>query len=104
MANTVIELAHATLTRVSYADVPIPPELAGLAASDFAGIEWRFPLWAEGEQLRAGAAAWFAGIAGQRLAFDPMQAADGVLRADRGAEAAHQAAIAKLFAAAGFAR
>jgi hypothetical protein len=104
MANTVLELAHATLTRVGYVDVPIPPELAGLAAADFAGIDWRAPLWAEGEQLRAGAAAWFAEIGGERVAFDPMQAADGVLRADRGAEAAHQAAIAKLFAEAGCAR
>ncbi len=104
MASTVLELAHARLVRVGYADVPIPPELAGLRAADFAGIEWRSPLWAEGEQLRAGAAAWFADVGGKRLAFDPMQAADGVLRADRGAETAHQAAIAKLCAEAGFAR
>lgn len=104
MANTVLELAHATLTRVGYVDVAIPPEIAGLRAADFAGIDWRFPLWAEGEQLRAGAAAWFADIAGQRFAFDPLQAADGVLRADRGAEAAQQTAVAELFAKAGFPR
>jgi hypothetical protein len=99
-----ITIGNATLTRVGYVDVAIAPEVAGLTAADFAEIPWRSPLWADGAQLRAGAAAWFADIAGKRIAFDPVQAADDVLRADRETEAAQQAAIAGLFAAAGFAR
>jgi glyoxylase-like metal-dependent hydrolase (beta-lactamase superfamily II) len=99
-----IAVANATLTRVGYVDVAIAPEAAGLAADDFAAIDWRSPLWADGDQVRAGAAAWFADIAGTRIVFDPVQAADDVLRADRATEAAQQTAIARLFADAGFAR
>ena len=99
-----LALADATLTRVGYVDVAIPPEAAGLAANEFADIAWRSPLWTEGEQLRAGAAAWFADIAGTRLVFDPVQAADYALRADRATEAAQQTTVARLFADAGFPR
>lgn len=104
MNTQTIKLQDALLTRVGYVDVAIAPEAAGLSASDFTHIPWRSPLWAEGDQLRAGAAAWFCDLAGKRLAFDPVQAADDVLRADRGTEAAQQNAIAQLFAGAGFAR
>ena len=93
-----------SLTRVGYVDVPIPPEAAGLTPSDFADIPWRSPLWSEGDQLRAGVAAWFAELGGQRWVFDPVQAADDVLRANRETERAQQTTLAELFASAGFPR
>ncbi len=102
MSDTVIHIGDAVLTRVCYIDVAIPSEIAGLVPADFADVAWRFPLWAEGEQLRAGAAAWFADIAGTRFVFDPVQAADGVLRADAVSEAAQQDAIAQRFSESGF--
>jgi len=104
MSTHRIELQHLTLTRVGYVDVPIPPEAAGLTADDFASLDWRTPDWTEGDQLRAGAAAWFADVADTRLVFDPVQAADDVLRADRASERTHQQAIADVFAEAEFAR
>jgi hypothetical protein len=76
----------------------------GLTPDQFAQIAWASPLWAENEQVRIGAAAWFAHTGGKRLVFDPVQAADAVLRADPTAEQTHQAAIANVFAEAGFAR
>jgi hypothetical protein len=99
-----IDLQHGTLTRVGYVDAAIPPEAAGLTANDFASIPWRSPVWTEGDQLRAGAAAWFADVEDTRLVFDPVLAADDVLRADHASELAHQAAIADVFGAAGFER
>jgi hypothetical protein len=104
MDATVIRIGDARLTRVGYVDVLIPPELAGLTAADVSPIDWRYPLWAEAEQLRAGAAAWFAEIAGERIAFDPVQAADNVLRPEPAGEMAQQQAIAQRFAECGFAR
>jgi hypothetical protein len=95
---------NARLTRVGYTDVTIPPELVGLTADDVKRVDWRSPLWADGELVRVGAAVWFADVDGRRLAFDPFQAADGVLRADRAAESTHQNAIAHVLAQAGFGR
>jgi hypothetical protein len=99
-----LDLGDIALTRVGYVDVPIPPDAAGLTAADFADVPWREPLWTEGEQLRAGAAAWFADAGGKRLVFDPVQAADDVLRADAETEQAQQHAVAELFEQAGFER
>jgi hypothetical protein len=104
MTIQTIEVEGAKLTRVGYTDVAIPPEFVGLTAADVARVPWRTPLWADGDRVRVGAAVWFADVNGERLAFDPFQAADSVLRADRAAEAMHQAAIAKLLAETGFAR
>jgi hypothetical protein len=104
MAVPNIALPGATLTRVAYADLPVPSAIVGLTPEQFATIPWASPLWAENEQVRIGAAAWFAVIGGKRIVFDPVQAADAVLRADPTAEQAHQAAIANVFAEAGFAR
>jgi hypothetical protein len=104
MSTDRIDLRQITLTRVGYIDVAIPPEVAGLTASDFSSIPWCSPIWTEGDQLRAGAAAWFADVDGARLAFDPVQAADDVLRADQETERAQQSAIADLFADAEFPR
>lgn len=99
-----IDLPQVALTRVGYVDVAIPPEVAGLTVSDFSSIPWRSPVWTDGDQLRAGAAVWFADVDGARLAFDPVLAADDVLRADAPSEHAHQAAIAGVLADAGFSR
>src|SRR5262245_28157800 len=99
-----LPLDGATLTRVGYTDVAIPGEFIGLGPNDLARAPWREPLWTDGERVRIGAAAWFADVGSQRIAFDPFQAADGVLRADREAEEHHQAAIARTLAEAGFAR
>lgn len=104
MKTHTIGVAGGTLTRVGYVDVSIPPATAGLSASDLAAVPWASPLWSEGEELRAGAAAWFADLSGKRLVFDPVQAADGVLRANPTVEAQQQQALADLFAKAGFAR
>jgi hypothetical protein len=104
MGTHTIALEGGTLTRVGYVDVAIPPEVAGLGADELAAIPWSAPLWREGDQLRAGAAAWFADLGGKRLVFDPVQAADDVLRASREVERAQQDALAGLFAGAGFPR
>ncbi len=104
MALRTIAVGNTNLTRVGYTDVAIPPEFIGLTASEVARIAWRSPLWANDDGVRIGAAVWFAQVNGQRLAFDPFQAADSVLRADRAAEAMHQTAIAKLLDESGFAR
>lgn len=97
-------LDGATLTRVGYTDVAIPAEFVGLSANDLARAPWRSPLWADAEKIRIGAAVWFADVGEQRIAFDPLQAADGVLRTNRETEEHHQAAIARTLAEAGFAR
>lgn len=99
-----VALDPITLTRVGYADAAIPPEIAGLSADEFPLAPWREPLWTEGDQLRAGAAAWFVDTDGARLVVDPVMAADDLLRAEPEAERAHQDAIAGVFTAAGFDR
>lgn len=99
-----LPLDGATLTRVGYTDVAIPAEFIGLAASDLARAPWRSPLWGDDEKVRIGAAVWFADVGEERFAFDPFQAADGVLRANREAEKHHQNAIARTLAEAGFPR
>lgn len=104
MSIHTLELGNVRLTRIGYTDVAIPPEAVGLTPSDLAPISWRSPLWTEGDRVRVGAAAWFADVDGIRIVFDPLQAADYVLRANRDAEATHQAAVARLFAEADFPR
>lgn len=99
-----ITLESTQLTRVGYIDVDIDPSVAGLLAKDFSSIDWREPEWTSGNQLRAGAAIWFADTTTQRIAFDPVQAADDVLRGDPDTEQAQQAAIAELLATSGFDR
>lgn len=104
MDNTVIRFGPTTLVRVGYVDIAIAPEVMGLAPAQFADVDWRFPLWADGEKVRVGAATWFAQVGDLRVAFDPVQAADGLLRADPATEMAQQLAIAQRLAAGGFAR
>ena len=104
MAMHSINLTQGTLTRVSYADVTVPPEAIGLSTADVGRVSWARPPWATDDGVRVGAAIWFADIAGTRFAFDPVQAADAVLRADAGTAAFHQSAIAHLLAESEFAR
>lgn len=99
-----INLVNGTLTRVGYVDVAVAPEAVGLSAADVAAVAWAAPQWADNQKVRVGAATWFADIGGRRFAFDPLQAADNVLRADRAAEAMHQAAFANVLQQTGFAR
>jgi len=105
MASTTLplDLAGAVLTRVGYVDVAVPPGVVGLDPAAVARVPWGAPLWAEDGQVRVGAAAWFAEVGGRRIVFDPVQATDGVLRADRATEAAQQDALAELFSKAGWA-
>lgn len=98
-----IPLREVTLTRVGYADVSVPAEAVGLAAGEIASIDWARPVWADGEQARAGAAVWIVEHGDVRIAVDPAQAADDILRNDQDA-AVHQEAFAALVAGAGFAR
>ncbi len=104
MNTQTLSLDGTTLTRVGYTDVAIPREYVGLGADAFARAPWRSPLWTDGENVRIGAAVWFADVGDRRIAFDPFQAADSVLRADLAAEELHQTAIARVLGEAGFAR
>jgi hypothetical protein len=99
-----LTIAGVTLTRVGYVDVGVPPEGVGLGTVDFATLDWAQPRWVDGGQVRIGAATWFADAGGIRCAFDPLLAADSVLRADRAAESGHQEAVAAKLAEAGFTR
>jgi glyoxylase-like metal-dependent hydrolase (beta-lactamase superfamily II) len=103
MAVITIDVGDARLTRVGYVDVDIPPESVGLSAANIATVDWSQPIWAQGDQLRAGAAAWIIKSADARIVVDPALAADEILRNDKDA-AVHQHAFASLLADAGFAR
>jgi len=100
---TSLRVGAVRLTRVGYADVPLPPETVGLTASDVAAIDWAEPTWAEGGQVRAAAAAWIIESGDARIVVDPALAADAILRNEQDA-AAHQEAFAAALAGAGFAR
>jgi glyoxylase-like metal-dependent hydrolase (beta-lactamase superfamily II) len=91
------------LTRIGYADVTVPAAAAGLTPADVPAVEWAAPLWADGDQVRAGAAAWVIEHDRARIVVDPALAADDVLRGPDGA-VAHQEAFAAAMEAAGFAR
>jgi glyoxylase-like metal-dependent hydrolase (beta-lactamase superfamily II) len=98
-----VDVGAVRLTRVGYADVPLPPETFGLTAADVAAIEWAEPTWAEGTQVRAAAAAWVIESGDARIVVDPAFAADDILRNEQDA-ATHQEAFAATLAEAGFAR
>jgi glyoxylase-like metal-dependent hydrolase (beta-lactamase superfamily II) len=98
-----LHIGELTLTRVGYADVEIPAEVAGLTAEEVRAATWAAPVWATGEQLRAGAAAWIIDTGEARVVVDAAMAADDILRNDSDA-AAHQEAFAALLEAAGFPR
>jgi glyoxylase-like metal-dependent hydrolase (beta-lactamase superfamily II) len=103
MSINTVRVGEATLTRVGYADVNIDPARVGLSPEEVAGIAWAEPLWADGAEIRAGAAAWVIESGNARIVVDPAFAADDILRNDADA-AAHQEAFAALLAGAGFPR
>jgi len=98
-----LTIGDVQLTRVCYADVNVPAEAVGLTEDEVASVEWANPVWAEGRQPKAAAAAWIIEHENERIVVDPAQAADDILRNDNDA-AAQQEAFARLLADAGFAR
>jgi glyoxylase-like metal-dependent hydrolase (beta-lactamase superfamily II) len=103
MTTNTVGIGSVVLTRVGYADVNIDPAIAGLTPAQIAEVPWAEPTWADGAQLRAGAAVWVIDDGDARIAVDPAQAADPILRSDADA-ATHQTAFAGLLAAAGMPR
>jgi hypothetical protein len=98
-----LTIGDVRLTRVCYADVNVPAETVGLTANEITNLDWASPVWAEGNQAKAAAAAWVIEHEGERIVVDPAQAADEILRNDNDA-AAQQDAFARLLADAGFPR
>ncbi len=96
-------IGDATLVRVPYADVLVDAEVVGLTPAQVETAQWAAPTWAEGNQVRVGAAVWIIESEGRRIVVDPAQAADPILR--EGPDAVtHQEAVASALATAGYAR
>ena len=93
----------ATLTRVPYIDVLVDAEVVGLTPEQVRASLWAQPTWSEGEQVRVGAAVWIIESDGLRIAVDPAQAADHLLRTAPDA-AAHQQSFAAALELAGYPR
>jgi hypothetical protein len=96
-------VGDARLVRVPYIDVLIDAAAVTLTPDEVAAEAWAAPIWAEGDQVRVGAAVWVIESAGRRMAVDPAQAADDILRAGPDA-AVHQRAFADALSAAGYPR
>ena len=90
-----------TLTRVLYADVLVPPEIAGLSVDDLRRVPWSAPLWSDHEQLGASASAWVIDVPGARIVLEPLQAADQILHSDEAGDA-HVDAFVELMDRSGF--
>ncbi len=103
MSNTEIRIGSVELTRIAYVDVTIDPARVGITPAQIAAVSWAEPLWAEGDEVRAGAAVWAIQDGDARIAVDPAQAADEIIRTDADASV-HQEAFAALLAAAGMPR
>jgi glyoxylase-like metal-dependent hydrolase (beta-lactamase superfamily II) len=103
MTTNTVGVGSVLLTRVGYVDVNIDPAIAGLTPAQIATVPWAEPIWAQGDELRAGAAVWVVDDGGARIAIDPAQAADDILRSDADA-AAHQDAFAAILDAASMPR
>jgi glyoxylase-like metal-dependent hydrolase (beta-lactamase superfamily II) len=103
MTTNTIRIGDVLLTRVGYVDVGIDPARVGLTIEQIAAVTWAEPLWAEGNEVRAGAAVWVIEDGDARIAVDPAQAADDIIRTDADA-AFHQEAVAALLEAAGMPR
>lgn len=103
MSNNEIQVGTVRLTRVGYVDVEIDPARVGLTPEQVAGVSWAEPLWATGTEVRAGAAVWVIQDGDARIAVDPTQAADEIIRTDADA-AVHQEAFAAILDAAGMPR
>jgi hypothetical protein len=98
---TTISVDDLTLTRVVYADVLVPPEIAGLSVEDLRRVPWRAPLWATDDELGASASAWVVDAPTKRIVLDPLQAADHVLHAEQ-AGSVHVDAFIELMEKSGF--
>ena len=96
-------VGDAILTRVPYADVLVDAAVVGLTPEEVRASAWAEPTWTQGEQVRVGAAVWVIESAGRRIAVDPAQAADSILRTAPDA-AAHQQSFADALTAAGYPR
>jgi glyoxylase-like metal-dependent hydrolase (beta-lactamase superfamily II) len=103
VTTNTVRVGNVLLTRVGYADITVDPARVGLDAEQIHSVPWAEPLWADGDEVRAGAAAWVIDSGDTRIVVDPAFAADEVLRTDADA-ALHQEAFAGLLADAGFAR
>ena len=95
-------VGKASITRVPYFDVELPPEAVGLTAADIEPIAWATPVWAESATvLRVGQVFWVIESAGQTIVVDPCCASDAFLRSGDAATE-HQNAAFTAFRAAGF--
>jgi glyoxylase-like metal-dependent hydrolase (beta-lactamase superfamily II) len=103
MTTHTIRIGNVELTRVGYADIGIDPARVGLTTGQVTAVTWAEPLWADGNEVRAGAAVWVIQDGDARIAVDPAQAADEIIRNDDDA-ALHQDAFAALLEAAGMPR
>jgi glyoxylase-like metal-dependent hydrolase (beta-lactamase superfamily II) len=103
MTTNTVRVGNVELTRVGYADIDLDPARVGLTAEQVRAVPWAEPLWATGDQVRAGAAAWVIDSGDARIVVDPAFAADEILRTDADA-GVHQEAFAALLDAAGFPR
>jgi glyoxylase-like metal-dependent hydrolase (beta-lactamase superfamily II) len=99
--TTTLHIDELTLTRVLYADVLVPPEIAGLSVEDLRRVPWRAPLWATDDQLGASASAWVIDAPAARVVLEPLQAADHVLHAEE-AGSTHVDAFIELMDRSGF--
>ena len=96
-----VQLHVGRLTRISLLDVPVPVDLLGLTTEQLAEVNWAQDLWADGGQLKLGAAAWVLETPDHRIVFDPMMALDVLLRADPDTEQASQQRVTEAFSEAG---
>ncbi len=99
MTTNTVRVGNVVLTRAGYVDAEIDPARAGLTPAQIAAVPWAEPLWAKGEELLAGAAVWVIQDGDARIAVDPAQAADEIIRTDDDA-AVHQEAFAAMLEAA----
>jgi glyoxylase-like metal-dependent hydrolase (beta-lactamase superfamily II) len=98
-----MEPSGVSLVRVPYADVLVDAGVVGLEGAQVEAIAWAAPTWADGAQVRVGAAVWVIESPGRRIVVDPAQAADGILRTGPDA-VVHQEGVAAAIANAGFPR
>jgi hypothetical protein len=97
---TVLRVAGTIITRVAYADAAIDPERTGLSVDDVRSVSWREPLWAEGDQVRAGACVWVVRNAHGTIVIDPAGNIDEILH-DPATTKQHQDAFRASFDRAG---
>ena len=102
MTHPVLEVGGARLTRVTLTDADVPGDLVGLSAEQIGALDWGTPEFAADGNAKVGVAIWILERDGVCIAFDPMQAADSVLRADPTTEAVIQDQVVQLLTDAGY--